>query len=44
MGARAAPRWTGKGAGSIRVSFSDAEELEELFAAIAGKDVAEVVG
>ncbi|MCY3809424.1 MAG: ParB/RepB/Spo0J family partition protein [Gemmatimonadetes bacterium] len=43
LGARVALRWTGKGAGSIRVSFRDAEELEELFAAIAGRSVAEVV-
>ena len=44
LGARVALRWTGKGAGSIRVSFRDAEELEGLFTAMAGRDLAEVVG
>lgn len=44
LGARVALRWTGKGAGSIRVSFRDAEELEGLFAAMAGREVADVVG
>ena len=44
LGARVALRWTGKGAGSIRVSFRDAEEREGLFTAMAGRDVAEVVG
>ena len=44
LGARVALRWTGKGAGSIRISFRDAEELEGLFTAMAGRDVAEVVG
>ena len=44
LGARVALRWSGTGAGSIRISFRDAEELEGLFAAIAGRGVAEVVG
>ena len=44
LGARVALRWAGTGAGSIRISFRDAEELAGLFAAMAGRDVAEVVG
>ena len=44
LGARVALRWTGRGPGSIRISFRGAKELEGLFAALAGREASEVVG
>ena len=42
--ARVAIQWKGKGAGSIRIAFSGARELERLFAAVTGREASEIVG
>lgn len=44
LGTRVAVRWRGKGAGTIRIDFHGARDLERVFAAVTGKDAADVVG
>lgn len=44
LGTRVAIRWKGKGGGTIRIDFHGARDLERVFAAMTGKDAADVVG
>ena len=44
LDARVGIQWRGRGNGAIRVSFRGARELERVFAAMTGKEAAEIVG
>ena len=44
LGTRVVVRWRGKGAGTIRIDFHGARDLERVFAAVTGKDAADLVG
>ena len=44
LGARVAIRWKGDGAGAIRIAFSGARDLERVFAAVTGREAADIVG
>lgn len=44
LGTRVAIRWKGKGGGTIRIDFHGARDLERVFAAMTGKEAADVIG
>jgi len=44
LDARVGIQWRGRGNGAIRISFRGARELERVFAAVTGKEAAEIVG
>ena len=44
LGARVKIQWAGKGRGAIRIAFRDTRDLERVFAAVTGREAAEVVG
>ena len=44
LGSRVRIQWKGRGKGAIRIAFSNARDLERVFAAVTGREAAEVVG
>ena len=44
LGTRVSILWKGEGKGTIKVAFQGARDLERVFAAVTGRDAAEVVG